>query len=114
MSTGIGDEAFEGFRDVCQNQNASVAEEEERSRTRFSMSAERNIGERWKKSLRSRTNERTREGTRANHMAFMTAGSGDESDKQFRDEDARDHQRNRGKRNGNVEVEEIRESNMDT
>ena len=31
-------------------------------------------------------------------MTFMTAGSGDESDKQFRDEDARDHQRNRGKK----------------
>ena len=44
-----------------------------------------------------------------NHMAFMTAGSGDESDKQFRDEDARDHQRNRGKKV--TSMEEIRESN---
>ena len=45
------------------------------------------------------------------HMTFLTAGSGDESDKQFRDEDARDHRRNRGRKIASME--EIKKSNRD-
>ena len=37
------------------------------------------------------------------HMTFLTAGSGDESDKQFRNEDARDHRRNRGRKIASME-----------
>ena len=45
------------------------------------------------------------------HMTFLTAGSGDESDKQFRNEDARDHRRNRGRKIASME--EIKKSNRD-
>ena len=45
------------------------------------------------------------------HMTFLTAGYGDESDKQFRDEDARDHRRNRGRKIASME--EIKKSNRD-